>query len=394
MRKTTTARRVSASVLLAGTLLMGVAAQGNAFAVDHQIDTASNDDDQTTVDLLLGGQEKVPFGLPGTVGVKGLPADVKSGDASSVLDGGDSQIRSEFKSVAQKMKQNNPGMDLPTGDDVRTALHRNWDKPSLWYQATGKQLQDYCAKDEKNCGFVGDLTKKAPLINASTMMQGPKTVTVTDGWTETNTHAETKGWSVGGTIELSNAAGTGKGSGVFSYNQSATDTYEYATNHQEAIHTPVDAGKWHIGQVHFVGGEYTGYIAVHYPKGALRVKGSAIGNLNTQHAMEEAIDGKSPFINEVRGFSNGKDIVELFPVKTNVRSAKAGMPAAVVVDSTTRAAGADAHIQALWQKYDAAAAKFNSLPPGAARDEAEREMHAAAEGLKKYGSAPAPTPNA
>ncbi|QCX82658.1 hypothetical protein C9F11_45500 (plasmid) [Streptomyces sp. YIM 121038] len=398
MRKTTTARRVSASVLLASTLVAGLATQGNAFAIDYQEGSGTTDtSSDTIIDLPYGDKWKMPTKLPGITGFKGLPElDDKLTKKTTLQDAAGSpeqhtvNTATRYSEVLRQLNEQSPGMKAPTTGKYDLVVHNSWDEESLIHKAAGRSLTDYCGQDANNCGFTGRLIEAGPKLadsGAVTTGSGKGKLTVTEGWNETKTRTETRGFSIGGTVELSPKISDqgGKGGFTFTYNRSTTDAHAYGTTRSVAQELPVPSYHQASGQSRFVGGVYAGYIAVVHPAESIRVSQQKLP-LEVRRMAQWSMPTLTAY--------NTNDIVELYPMQAAVKAPGKDLPTVEGVMSIRRAeTNAPEGLRSLWKQYDALKDRYNSATDA---DEEKRIAAEMDELIKRmssvYESAQAPKP--
>ncbi|WP_372404358.1 hypothetical protein [Streptomyces luteireticuli] len=138
------------------------------------------------------------------------------------------------------------------------------DDPDHTHGADFNGLADVCRRGDTSCVFVGKLTKTAPVLAETNMIQGPTDIKITTSSSQTTTHTESSGWSVSGTIEgtIGVDGASMKRGGSFSYSRSSSDTNSYTQGGEVSYDRKVPGGKFGYDQMRVTGGEYTGFLVV------------------------------------------------------------------------------------------------------------------------------------
>ncbi|ATL69191.1 hypothetical protein [Nocardia terpenica] len=137
--------------------------------------------------------------------------------------------------------------------------HPDW----TWSQQIAENNVDRIAGNDslatrKWTFFIGTAVEKGPVAVATDPMQGPAKATYTYTTSNTDTHGDREGWTIGGKLTAKVAGASD--STTLSYSKMSTDTtsYQVTATHQATF--PVPAGEWMRVEVRPAGAEYIGYV--------------------------------------------------------------------------------------------------------------------------------------
>lgn len=139
------------------------------------------------------------------------------------------------------------------------------DVASIQRDWVDRKVSYLCSQGDAACVFVGGITQRAPLINASGFISGPATFTKTITSTTTSSKTKHKGWSLGGAVNVGISAsppGVNAAGLSFEYSNSVSDYASYAKTTSVTISREIPGGWWGYEQVRKSAGEYTGFFLI------------------------------------------------------------------------------------------------------------------------------------
>ncbi|MFC5722311.1 hypothetical protein ACFP1Z_19275 [Streptomyces gamaensis] len=318
------------------------------------------------------GDKVLPFReLPADTSFKGIPKDGEGTDAiawkealaknnaagSDPLDYIKNKLFPRLRSQVPDLISENSAKN-PNNLDI--VVHSDWNDPSLYFRAGKGGLHDYCAEDENRCGFVGNLVQVAPYLERGIMVQGPKTVKLAKSVTTTDTRTTTRGWSAGGSIIVMPPGSENMVS--FQYTTSTSDAHAFGKTSSAEVTSTVPAGHWGYSDLRFTGGQYTGFLVVRTPQGALDFKPKTRHKGIPEYPSEvKALKNAGVRMGEDFNHAyNTREVVEVYPVRTLVKAPgpDGELPPSFTLDVTWRDGNASDVVKALWAKRDELTAKW------------------------------------
>lgn len=128
-----------------------------------------------------------------------------------------------------------------------------------------RKISHLCSQEDATCVFIGGVTQRAPLVNASGFISGPATFTKTITSTTISSQTRNIGWSLGGVVSIGISAahpGVNTAGLAFEYSNSVSDLISYTKTTSVTISREIPGGWWGYEQVRKSAAEYTGFFLV------------------------------------------------------------------------------------------------------------------------------------